>query len=138
MKVKTSELIGSALDWAVAKCEGRENVISQSKGGALSFDAGLHPYMADLDKPGRYQIYGPSTHWAQGGPIIERGRISVEYTGNKGRAWFAKPPGNPTRVRRQMMDGPTPLIAACRCFVASRLGDEADVPDALVTARSIV
>ena len=28
--------------------------------------------------------------------------------------------------------GPTPLIAAMRCFVASKLGDEVDVPDELI------
>ena len=28
-------------------------------------------------------------------------------------------------------EGPTPLIAAMRCFVASRLGDEVDVPEEL-------
>jgi hypothetical protein len=27
--------------------------------------------------------------------------------------------------------GPTPLIAAMRCYVASRLGDEVDVPEEL-------
>lgn len=28
--------------------------------------------------------------------------------------------------------GPTPLIAAMRCFVASKLGDEVEVPDELL------
>ena len=27
--------------------------------------------------------------------------------------------------------GPTPLIAAMRCYVASKLGDEVEVPDEL-------
>jgi hypothetical protein len=29
--------------------------------------------------------------------------------------------------------GPTPLIAAMRCYVASKLGDEVDVPEELMT-----
>jgi len=28
-------------------------------------------------------------------------------------------------------DGPTPLIAAMRCYVASKLGEEVDVPEEL-------
>lgn len=28
--------------------------------------------------------------------------------------------------------GPTPLIAAMRCFVASKLGDEVEIPEELV------
>jgi hypothetical protein len=28
-------------------------------------------------------------------------------------------------------DGPTPLIAAMRCYVASKLGDEIDIPEEL-------
>ena len=29
--------------------------------------------------------------------------------------------------------GPTPLIAAMRCFVASKLGDEVEVPNEIVS-----
>ncbi|MNW06473.1 hypothetical protein D3C71_2028910 [compost metagenome] len=29
-------------------------------------------------------------------------------------------------------DGPTPLIAAMRCYVASRVGDEVDLPEELL------
>jgi hypothetical protein len=32
--------------------------------------------------------------------------------------------------------GPTPLVAAMRCYVASQLGDEVDVPDELVDKLS--
>jgi hypothetical protein len=117
MILKTSELTGVALDWAVAKCEGvdsewliEDNFFHEHYNGGLRY----------------------STDWAQGGPIIERETISIEYTGNIGRAWFAKPPGNPTRVRKQMMDGPTPLIAAMRCYVASKLGDTVDIPEELL------
>ncbi len=28
--------------------------------------------------------------------------------------------------------GPTPLIAAMRCYVASKLGDEVDIPEELL------
>jgi hypothetical protein len=130
MKIKTSALTGINLDWAVAKCEGREQALEKNKMGSLSFDAGIHPYMADLDKPWRFQGYSPSTDWKQGGPIIERNRIYVTpnssnegwrsyvLIGRGGIAWS--------------YFGPTFLIAAMRCYVGSKLGDEIDIPEELV------
>ena len=58
MKVKTSELTGEALDWAVAKCEGKLQywpmfVVVVEGGG--------------WEEPCKY-----STNWSQGGPLIER------------------------------------------------------------------
>lgn len=64
-----------------------------------------------------------STDWACGGPIIERELISVCSMTTD---WFAK--YSPSGAAQ---DGPAPLIAAMRCFVASRLGQEAEVPDEL-------
>jgi Protein of unknown function (DUF2591) len=119
--IRTSELTGAALDWATAKCGGHQAVFTNGT---------LRPVFRKCEAvKDTWPSY--STDWSQGGPIIERERISVEYTGNAGRAWFAKPPGSATRVRRQMMDGPTPLIAAMRCYVASKLGDEVEVPEEL-------
>jgi hypothetical protein len=95
--LKTSELTGAALDWAVAKCTG------------MTWDVALS---------GHY-TYKPSTDWAQGGPIIEREQIDIQCFprrsgGHIWRTWYC--------------DGPAPLIAAMRCYVGSKLGDEVDVP----------
>jgi hypothetical protein len=104
MKIKTSELIGSALDWAVAKCEGYED-----KDFCLD-----DKYFRDEDDV----WYSPSTDWSQGGPIIEREGIALlppelaEMPGYEGR-------------------GETLLIAAMRCYVTSKLGDEIEVPEDL-------
>ena len=102
--MKTAELMYDALDWAVAKCEGVINGDDLDIGFVL--EGG----------------YTPSTNWAQGGPIIEREKITTEWTGENwmGYIWHDKE-----------FFGPTPLIAAMRCFVASKLGDEVDVPDEL-------
>lgn len=62
--------------------------------------------------------------WAQTGPIIEREEISVTPNGD-GRWWAHCP----RRVLHQY--GRTPLTAAMRCYVASRLGDEVEIPDDL-------
>ena len=86
--------------------------------------------------------YSPSTDWAQGGPIIEREGInlSVDYQdsalsndmvqiGWKGNLWNNSVPG--TAGFLQWAYGPTPLIAAMRCFVISKLGDTVEVPEEL-------
>lgn len=107
MKIKTSELIGSALDWAVAKCLPDDEYL---------FDP--HPYL--LDENGQPDYFEPSTDWAHGGPIVERERISLRDDG--GDEWEADDHIHAT------MHGPTPLVAAMRCYVASKLGEEIETP----------
>ena len=66
-----------------------------------------------------------STDWAQGGPIIERELIETLRGGAyQDKFW---------KARRNSVEayGPTPLIAACRCYVASKLGEEVEVPEGL-------
>ena len=94
--MKTSELTGAALDWAVhvalhGSCKGHAE-------------------------------YEYSTDWSQSGPIIERERINLEPFSNiNGEQWSAD----------GEWDSPTPLIAAMRCYVASKLGDNIDIPEEL-------
>ena len=64
-----------------------------------------------------------STDWAQGGPLIEREGISIYCMTSDWSAAY-----NPSGATQ---DGPTPLIAAMRCYVASKLGDTAEVPEEL-------
>ena len=119
MKIKTSELTGAALDWAVAKCEGTDPVIG-TWGNHLYNERNMPDYKF-------------STDWSQGGPIIERECITF-WTGDSWQDEY----GNFTSIKcakhpssAQHYDGPTPLIAAMRCYVASKLGDECEVPDEL-------
>ena len=121
--MKTNELTGAALDWAVAKCESYP--VSMSKTGYLIFCDPL------IQCGPRGTQYSPSTNWAQGGPIIDREKINLIYrpdincmTGEVSPRWIAS-------VVTHGAEGPTPLIAAMRCLVASKLGDDVDVPDEL-------
>lgn len=116
MKVKTSELQGAALDWAVAKCECITPV--------GSFLDGVVPSPAIMHQ------YHPSTDWAQGGPIIAREWLDITPWPNESDEslrWQCN--------QHDSIDciafGPTPLIAAMRCYVTSKLGDEIDVPEEL-------
>ena len=110
--MKTNELTGAALDWAVAKCLPDDTL-------AVYFDEDTGEPLCRDDWPDN-QEFKPSTDWAQGGPIIERERIEVRpYDGIK---WIA------TDNLTNHTVGPTPLIAAMRCFVASKLGDDVEIP----------
>lgn len=110
--MKTAELEGAALDWAVAKCE--------------------HPEWTERMTPANAAFVSHySTDWSQGGPIIER------LGGFELKNWLESKPD--TRCEAHIHNyegnwiqfGPTPLIASMRCYVASKLGDEVDVPEEL-------
>ena len=109
--MKTNELTGAALDWAVAKCEYDE----------LSMKVIQHPAYA-----GKFPIPRPSTSWLQGGPIIEREGIGIERFDGR---WLAS--YDLSTETSWGATGPTPLIAAMRCYVASKLGDDIDIPKEL-------
>ena len=116
--MKTSELIGAALDWAVAKCEGFDWYI-EVKPTAY----GPKPFV--FEEHGEVScLFQPSTRWAQGGEIIEREKIELNYDDAIG--WTAA-----YMDVRGLVEciGSTPLIAAMRCYVASNLGDEVEIPD---------
>ena len=114
--VRTSELIGAPLDWAVAKTQGVE-----------------------IDLPGSDVVwakyagaYSPSTNWNQGGPLIGKHGFDFEWVGSD---WHGKP------IKQFCANGydlaaegwgDTHLIAACRAIVAANLGDEVQIPAELL------
>ena len=104
--MKTSELTGNALNWAVNYAEG------------------LRGIFAPVNYCGK---------WEHGGPIIEREGITF-WTGD---SWQDEH-GNFTAIKTAQhplcpvhYKGETPLVAAMRCYVASKLGDEVTVPKGL-------
>jgi hypothetical protein len=113
--MKTNELTGSALDWAVAKCEGGRWSLSLGK---IWIKGREHTETGD---------WQPSTTWEQGGPIIERENITLFKPAFGSVEWEGEILlSEDTLVFTR---GSTPLIAAMRCYVASKLGDEVDVPE---------
>ena len=125
--MKTHQLTGVALDWAVAQCEEVELVYDRMHGWWETSD----PYYAEPNDP---EMFSPSTNWAQGGPIIEREKIELEHMRGAGDAgedvWVA------TRMERPAFaeaSGSTMLEAAMRCYVESKLGDEVEIPEELLT-----
>lgn len=120
MKIKTSELTGLALDWAITLIEDSDAL----KYGTKDWREQRTTKVVNGEYVHRYH-----QSWAQGGPIIERERISIAPYVTLAHPWDARiyaPDEEPWQAA-----GPTPLIAAMRCYVASKLGDEVEVPDEL-------
>lgn len=125
---QVSNLSGPALDWAVG------HAIGFTDDASLVLRVGPN----EEDDP-----FNPSEQWVQGGPIIEREGIELTRcndlyfpTGNeKGDHyepyWEAKIDLNEGDVMVEKQYGPTPLIAAMRCYVASKLGESINLPEEL-------
>jgi hypothetical protein len=129
MKQKTADLQGQALDWAVAKAESR--VIIQFLGGGILVN-GRTELGVELDiEQGFNYMWHPSSSWSQAGPIIEREKIRLDCAWHP--IWTAQSP-NTAKIDGYTgwIEGATPLIAAMRCYCASKLGTELEVPDGLV------
>lgn len=110
-QIKVNELTGVALDWVVAKCEGYEFLDDT--------------YMLVMQEEEGQLCY--SSTWAEGGTIIEREGFCLIKTD---AVWQCTTNGN--ELHSHAKQGPSPLIAAMRCYVASKLGDVVEVPDALI------
>lgn len=123
--IKVSEATGTTLDWLVAKCEGwkydDKKKLEEFQMQQLS--SAKHCY---------------SSVWAKGGPIIEREGIKVAPTVTRS-AWMAQIRhteahplvDHPVFAGWTNQNGPTPLIAAMRAFVASKLGETVEVLEEL-------
>jgi len=111
MKIKTNELAGPALDWAVCKALGH------------------HLPPMDEYKDAWLIARRFSRDWEKGGPIIGRERICLDWSPRLAEIeWVA------TRFEGSSVSeeyGPTPLVAAMRCYVMSQLGHEVEVPEEL-------
>jgi hypothetical protein len=127
IEMKTSELIGPALDWAVAMSEGATN---------LYFDT-VACWWFTLNGADRVlssgwsekQNYCPSTDWRYGGPLLKPNRISLTQ---KHSGWVIACIYDSNDEPTHMQLAEDPLIAAMRCLCASKLGDTVQVPQELL------
>lgn len=123
-KVKVSDLTGAQLDWAVATALGHKARVMHDHCGIL-----------DWNKPGTLvngHRFEPCKDWSQGGQIIEREKIIILPPWPNAIGWYACIDESFESVYCHYdieQSGDTPLIAAMRAFVASKLGDEVEVPE---------
>ncbi|MDE9437097.1 DUF2591 domain-containing protein [Xenorhabdus bovienii] len=123
MKIKTSELTGRALDWAVARAIGAVE-ITEGTTRRLELPDGYSVY-------DRYaSTFSPSTTWSQCGSLIERYLIELNnqvISENEVEHWAT--------CVDEYIYGLTALEAACRIVVHVKLGDEIEIPDELLETR---
>lgn len=129
--MKVSELTGAQLDWAVAKVE-NANVLIED--GTVGFER-----LKGNTWGSRYiELFTPSANWAQGGPIIEREGIDLYCNvptnpSHEDVSWRGSWRAKYHRCGRgsEIFYGPTALIAAMRCYVTSKLGNDIELPEEL-------
>ena len=129
MKIKTSDLTGNALCYAVCTIELPHLVWGDSIGMHHASNQVVVPSMRSPD------CYSPYMNWAMCGPIIEREGFTLWATNAagwrcQGRYNYVKDCEGPTT------EGPTPLIAAMRCYCRSKLGEYVDIPEELCQQQS--
>ncbi len=132
MKIKVSEATLTQLNWLVAKARGAIGVRLHTYRG---INPGPAVWVVDWEHDWvELSSLDYSTDWAQGGPIIERESIGFTQGNEVCDDWVAS--YSWVMPRMEIDDsvegiGPTPLIAAMRCYVASKLGDEVEIPEEL-------
>lgn len=145
--MKTSELTGTALDWAVAIAMGWTDVQIT---GFEQEGMREHPFFRPAKYFGQYHICGsgqqfqPSTDWEQGGMLIDHLQPQFIDRASMLDAWDILGDGVPPRgIKTWWLAcapgprvtkggyGETHLIAMCRWLVRSRIGDNIEVPEGL-------
>lgn len=137
-KHKVSDLIGDELDLAVLLADGWEpkpghrRVVQKPPvvhyGVAVPCERHAGGFFEE--STGTPYGYQPSVEWRHAGPIIERERIELRrdineppnllYTTDT-EPWYAE-------CRTEWAIGATALIAAMRAYVASKFGEEVELP----------
>lgn len=125
IEVRTADLTGEALGWAVGKAEGLDVLLAPPQYG--------NPWRVFA----RYQAtatehtkrHNPWQDWALGGPLIEKNMVSLhcpQSTDDVWAGWVITDKGE------FCQGGDSALIASCRSIVAAKLGDAVQVPKELL------
>ena len=153
MIVKTSTLTRAALNWAVLTALGGHPIMRHTH---MREKAKANNYTGDLDWHLSMQRNIPITvtpdgvtelladycaDWAEGGPIIEqegpwvrdsaKASPAIAYLIKPDKKWFGYASRRYEGGDFLCYYGETFLIAAMRCYVASKLGAEVDIPEEL-------
>lgn len=115
MKIKTTDLIRAPLDWAVAVALG----VVALNGNHVRVGGRLYP------RP-NYSSSGSEVI-----DLMEREKISPKWS----ELWGQWEVPHPKHAALGIL-GPTLRIAVCRCYVASKLGDEIEVPKELLDTHN--
>lgn len=151
-KVNTEELIGIQLEYAIAICMGM--AFEWDNGAAWVYPKDYKGWLAAYRDGKAFSLHSQrwTEHYAHGGPIIDQAGIATRRHSNgtwhamhssdlgdsQQANWISHKIGERYgqfsyqvhRIQVRFL-GPTRLIAAFRCFVASFLGEEVEIPEVL-------
>lgn len=115
MKVKTSELTGAALNWVMATIKWPNDY------GVL--------YPKFVDKEHVNVAYPFDKDWSLTGPILKK----IDYLAKEGNSWVAGKGLLPGIGCFRYLSGTDSVFTSIlRCYAASQLGWEVEVPDHLL------
>lgn len=126
MKHKTSELTGALLAHAVALAAGYK-VKRDCAEWAVWLPPEATPDGCPVHSFGAHG-YRPDMRWEHGGPIIEREHLRVEWHSDGGGFWRSVRPAVVLGDWPISRNGATALEAAMRAYVASKFGEEVELP----------
>lgn len=136
--VKTDELVGPALDWAVAHAVKAWEFAHEwfptmtldptFKGIAdVSYNGCVSLIPSNPMRQG-YEPFAPSTEWAQGGLLLDKYITALNQSGTE--TYWA-------HCEDHLGLGPTALVTTCRAIVAAKLGDVVSVPAELINGGGL-
>lgn len=136
IEVKTAELIGPALNWAVAVVVDYKTALESGDQGPDEWIVIGREDMYLTRDPNNFHVWSPSTDWSQGGPLRDKYQVAV-YEVENGRVAATLREHPEHWIDESEFDAgataETALVAICRAIVASKLGDIVKVPACLVT-----
>ena len=120
--IEVNKAVGPVLNYLVAVCEGYTHLDIWHTGAVTT------------TQPNRLTLtHQYATDWGQGGPIIDRKNICItNQHGCRGVAKWMASLYIPDNDCTMIMFGPTALVTAMCCYVASKLGEVVEVPDELL------
>lgn len=129
MKIKVSELTNIQIDYLVAIIQYPELVWGDTIGLHWASHQIVIP---EFKEPDCY--YHPSNDWSIAGDIIEKNKIHLLHSDDckEDSKWVASIARENMVGWRILHHGKTPLLAAMRCYIESKLGDSVEIPEELL------
>lgn len=143
IEVKTADLTGRPLDWAVAAAEGLDVVLQQIGDSLNAVAIKGSPVVTRLGRSQPVTPWNPTTRWDQCGPLIEKYAIKLvmidDCTDDAKPRWVAEAgaeciwEANPNvHMQENGGVGGAPLVAVCRAIVLAKAGAVVMVPKVLM------
>lgn len=125
IEVKTADLVGEALGWAVGMAEGLELEMEPPHYNTSWRVFARHRYTVTEQA----KRFNPWEDWAVGGPLLQKHNVSLHCPHKDWDYWAAWITENGKDVAH---GADLPLPAACRAIVAHKIGDTVQVPKELM------